>query len=49
MDTMETDRVQEIPGRWGSIQKLLTRGSPLAHPEFEPSDEVLILTNKTYY
>lgn len=30
----------DIPGRWESIQYLLTRGSPLAHPEFEPSEEV---------
>ncbi len=26
---------------WDNLQKLLTRGSPLAHPDFEPSDEVI--------
>ena len=38
---METDKAEEeIPGRWRDVQKLLTRGSPLAHPDFEPSDQV---------
>jgi ubiquitin-activating enzyme E1 C len=37
---METDTSEgEFPGRWRDVQKLLTRGSPLAHPEFEPSDQ----------
>jgi hypothetical protein len=26
--------------RWANIQCLLCRGSPLAHPEFEPSPDV---------
>ena len=40
--SMETDTSEdEFPGRWRDIQKLLTRGSPLAHPEFEPSEQVL--------
>ena len=39
--SMETDTSDdEFPGRWRDIQKLLTRGSPLAHPEFEPSEQV---------
>lgn len=31
----------EVLGRWDGIQKLLTRSSPLAHPDFEPSEEVM--------
>ena len=45
--------VDTSSGRWENIQKLLTRGSPLAHPDFEPSDEVLMiytqLTFKLFY
>ena len=42
--SMETETSEEeFPGRWRDVQKLLTRGSPLAHPEFEPSDQVYIL------
>ena len=26
--------------KWTSLQSLLCRGSPLAHPDFEPSSEV---------
>ena len=26
--------------RWNHLQTILTRSSPLAHPEFEPSEEV---------
>ena len=26
--------------RWNHLQTVLTRSSPLAHPEFEPSEEV---------
>ena len=40
--------VDTSSGRWENIQKLLTRGSPLAHPDFEPSDEVLIIINDLY-
>ena len=28
--------------RWSHLQRLLCRGSPLAHPDFEPSDEVRV-------
>ena len=48
MANMETDGEgggggeEELPGRWRDLQKLLTRGSPLAHPDFEPSDQVCI-------
>ena len=31
---------KEIPGRWDGIKKILTRTSPLAHPDFEPSEDV---------
>ena len=42
--SMETETSkEEFPGRWRDVQKLLTRGSPLVHPEFEPSDQVYIL------
>ena len=30
-------------GRWRNLQYLLCRGSPLAHPDFEPSPEVMIV------
>ena len=30
--------------RWSHLQRLLCRGSPLAHPDFEPSDEVRVRT-----
>ena len=37
--SMETDEEEEeIAGCWRDVQKLLTRGSPLTHPEFEHSD-----------
>ena len=36
----ESEGAEDPPGRWRDIQKLLTRGSPLAHPDFEPSDQV---------
>ena len=29
-----------VRGRWDHLQFLLARGSPLAHPDFEPSEEV---------
>ncbi|KXJ06624.1 NEDD8-activating enzyme E1 catalytic subunit [Exaiptasia diaphana] len=29
------------PGRWNHLQKLLVRGGPLAHLDFEPGPEVL--------
>lgn len=46
--SMETDTSEdEFPGRWRDIQKLLTRGSPLAHPEFEPSEQVLTCNKLT--
>ena len=32
----------ELPEKWSHLQKLLCRGSPLAHPDFEPSDEVSV-------
>lgn len=48
MDPMEVATSTSVPsggnipaGRWESIQYLLTRGSPLAHPDFEPSEEVV--------
>ncbi|XP_019851860.1 PREDICTED: NEDD8-activating enzyme E1 catalytic subunit-like isoform X2 [Amphimedon queenslandica] len=48
MDPMEVATSTTVPsdgnipaGRWESIQYLLTRGSPLAHPDFEPSEETL--------
>ena len=41
--SMETDSTEDPPGRWRDIQKLLTRGSPLAHPDFEPSDQVAVV------
>ncbi len=28
------------PGRWNHVRKLLERGGPFAHPDFEPSPEV---------
>ena len=28
--------------RWNHLQTILTRSSPLAHPEFEPSEEVRV-------
>ena len=28
--------------RWSHLQRLLCRSSPLAHPDFEPSDEVRV-------
>ena len=28
--------------RWSHLQTILTRSSPLAHPEFEPSEEVRV-------
>jgi len=28
--------------RWSHLQKLLCRGSPLTHPDVEPSEEVRI-------
>lgn len=37
---VEANRVNVLPERWQSIQYILTRGSPLAHPDFEPSEEV---------
>ncbi|CAI8022419.1 NEDD8-activating enzyme E1 catalytic subunit [Geodia barretti] len=37
---METDGGSgDGEGRWRDVQKLLTRGSPLAHPDFEPSEQ----------
>lgn len=33
------------PGRWNHLQKLLVRGGPLAHPDFEPGPEVNISYN----
>jgi len=27
--------------RWNNLQTVLTRTSPLAHPEFEPNEEVV--------
>ena len=30
------------PGRWNHIKKLLERGGPFAHPDFEPSPEVIL-------
>ena len=29
-----------MSGRWDHLQYILCRGSPLAHPDFEPSSEV---------
>ena len=44
-ETMEVDQpeeeVPEIPGRWNHVQKLLTRTSNFAHPNFQPSPETL--------
>lgn len=30
-------------GRWTHVKKLLERGGPFAHPDFEPSVEVSIV------
>ncbi len=43
MDSDSTAPVMDgsdFAARWKNIQYLLTRGSPLAHPDFEPSPEV---------
>ena len=37
---IEQPQPQDSSGRWAHLQKLLCRGSPLAHPDFEPSEEV---------
>lgn len=37
----EQAQSQDNSGRWAHLQKLLCRGSPLAHPDFEPSEETL--------
>ena len=34
---------EEIPGCWRDVLKLLIRGSPLTHSEFEHSDQVCII------
>ena len=31
--------------RWNNLQTVLTRTSPLAHPEFEPNEEVIEYCN----
>ncbi|XP_041347869.1 NEDD8-activating enzyme E1 catalytic subunit-like [Gigantopelta aegis] len=38
MNDMDSD----WPGRWNHIKKLLERGGPFAHPDFEPSPETLM-------
>ncbi|XP_062519638.1 NEDD8-activating enzyme E1 catalytic subunit-like [Corticium candelabrum] len=37
----EPMEVDETKAKWGHVLRLLTRGGPLAHPEFEPSSETL--------
>ena len=37
---VEQPKPEDSSGRWEHLQKLLCRGSPLAHPDFEPSEEV---------
>ena len=42
MDTCESASSSlDWPDRWNHLRKLLERGGPLAHPEFEASPELL--------
>ncbi|XP_038067977.1 NEDD8-activating enzyme E1 catalytic subunit-like [Patiria miniata] len=39
---METGRAEsDWPGRWTHVRKVLERSGPFAHPDFEPSTEIL--------
>lgn len=40
MDQSESPGPGAGPERWKNLQCLLCRGSPLAHPDFEPSPDV---------
>jgi len=37
------DEVQEIPGRWNHVKKLLERRGPFTHINFDPSPNNLAL------
>ena len=40
MSQVEQINSSRMSGRWDHLQYVLCRGSPLAHPDFEPSAEV---------
>lgn len=41
VDSSRTDTEKDWPGRWNHVRKLLERTGPFAHPDFEPSPEIL--------